>query len=265
MLKHLLKKSMSTLGFEIHRKRDPTLPFIHPIKLDDHQFEFWITNPHTKNWWYKPELKLNGELKMLKKLCMPGDIVFDVGAHHGMLSLAFSLWTGPEGRVFAFEANPENALTLQANIFNNNIANCSCFFTAIGDRKGSISISGESADPKGISSGRETPMISLDRVCEMHQIDRVDLIKIDVEGFEFQVLKGAPRLLSSHPKLAIEIHPDDLPNFGGSIHGIFELLDVERYEISVVARKESWDEIIKINDIEDLPDGIINVFLEPKG
>jgi hypothetical protein len=57
------------------------------------------------------------------------------------------------------------------------------------------------------------------------------VLKIDVEGFEKQVLQGARKILSTYPKLAMEIHTEQLSQYGATVQDIFGLIDVENYNV----------------------------------
>ena len=57
------------------------------------------------------------------------------------------------------------------------------------------------------------------------------LLKIDVEGFEVEVLRGASKILSTRPKLAIEIHTQNLGHYNASVEDIFNLIDADEYDL----------------------------------
>ena len=72
--------------------------------------------------------------------------------------------------------------------------------------------------------GRSVAMVPLDAYAHL----RPTMLKIDVEGFEVEVLRGAARILETRPKLAIELHAPALPTFGNSVEELFALYDFSR-------------------------------------
>ena len=63
-------------------------------------------------------------------------------------------------------------------------------------------------------------------------------MKIDVEGFEMQVLEGAKGILSTLPRLAIEVHAEFLPKYNASVEGIMSLIDVAKYTVWIQRRDD---------------------------
>lgn len=132
----------------------------------------------------------------------------DVGAHVGNHTLYFAAVLGIE--THAFEPNPDNFALLESNVAKNGIAQkCHLQNAAVGAHPGWARSIADSASNSGMAKVEpdpqgQIPIVTLDE--EMANVTRVDVIKIDVEGGEFDVLKGASGLLQrTRPLLYVEI------------------------------------------------------------
>jgi FkbM family methyltransferase len=147
---------------------------------------------------------------------------------------------GKIGRVVAIEADPDNFQLLKRNIALNNLTNVLSLNYAVFSTKTRIKLYEQSASAKYnsliLTRAKETEKYAevnadtLDSVLELNGINQINWIKIDVEGAEFEVLKGATNTLSrENIALLIEIH-----NIGDSNHydNIIDLLKRYNYEIA---------------------------------
>jgi len=195
-------------------------------KLEGLEFQFWIGD-RTAQKWYDVDWNWQ-EVKFIKnRMINKGDVVLECGAHHGCLTIALSRWVGDEGKVVAFEALPYNAQVVQKNIDLNNIQNAKIEKKAVGASEGEVVISGGS-NSQVVSSaqGTRVELTYLDKYLDL----KPTFLKIDVEGFEAEVLKGAQKILKTVPKIALELHTPMLKNFGTSVEEIFSLIGVENYQ-----------------------------------
>ncbi len=166
---------------------------------------------------YEPEVQ-----RVLEGLVSRGCVAYDVGAYVGFFSLALAKRVGPEGKVVAFEADPESFIRLRENAERNHVEDrvqtvqaAVWSHTSPGGvpfRRGSHlrSWGGVAADGNvPVLADGETvsvPSISLDSFVQQGN-PFPDFIKIDVEGGECEVLKGGAGLFSqSHPALVCEVH-----------------------------------------------------------
>jgi FkbM family methyltransferase len=198
---------------------------------------------------YSTRTFFTGELHVqawLARLLKPGHIVFDVGAHHGWVSMWTLPLVGSKGAVYSFEPSPANLSILgwhrQVNRFtqwtiipravSDKVALETCFFVIdSGDSPMNSLTSG--IPGTALMDGRDIGKINvqtttLDAFCAEAGA-RPNLVKIDVEGAELLVLRGAKRLLGeSHPTLILAIHPYWLPT-GQSPAQILDLLRAYGY------------------------------------
>ncbi len=152
-----------------------------------------------------------------------GDIVIDIGAHIGLYTIISSKRVGAQGKVVAIEADPENFEMLNSNIKLNQLTNVIPLNYAVFSKETKIKLylpSGESGFtkyktimPNWINTQEkfvEVNANTLDYLLQLNQIrqEEVNWIKIDVEGAEFEVLKGATNVLSKSKDIAIlmELH-----------------------------------------------------------
>lgn len=132
------------------------------------------------------------------------DVVLDIGAQHGDYAILCSKFFHCK-KVYSFEPLPNNAEIFRNNLIANNVKNVDFFPTAISDKDGSLKIYYEGDMLKKSQIGKEL-------IIETKRIDSLDLqsctfIKIDVEGFELEVLGGALNVIRKYkPKLIIETH-----------------------------------------------------------
>ena len=143
--------------------------------------------------------------------------VLDIGAQSGFYSLLLSRLIGPEGVVFAFEPLPANYRILEENVSLNNISNIEVIREAASDQSGEISFEFPHGDPslvagpilEGDSLGTfQVPSMSLDDFARQTG-HHVQFIKMDVEGAETAVLRGAIQTLRTfHPPMIVELHYD---------------------------------------------------------
>lgn len=142
----------------------------------------------------------------------PGMVVFDVGAHVGELTLLFSRFVGSTGSVHAFEATTATYQRLQTLLKAAERANVVTHHLALADRETTLNLHVYEQKHSGWNSLAQRPLqnygidvqpthteqvtaTTVDAYCQAHQIQQIDLLKIDVEGAEYQVLLGARRML----------------------------------------------------------------------
>jgi FkbM family methyltransferase len=148
-----------------------------------------------------------GTTKLFQKFVESGMNVVDIGAHIGYYTVLASKLVGEQGKVWAFEPEPRNYSELQKNLRLNQSNNVSYFRMAVGDRF-KISELYYSARWSGECSLVEIKQRPKDRVSvEVVTLDealknqRVDIIKMDVDGGEMMVLDGARELIERSPNL----------------------------------------------------------------
>jgi len=169
-------------------------------------------------WWEGPNLWEPSVQLALRDLCRPGSVVYDVGANFGGLTAVMSRAVGPRGIVCSFEASPRVFPHLQLNVVKQGFNNVTVYNRAVFSRTGeSVQIYpgdhlNDSIYDQGQAKGEKpffVQTLSLDDFCS-HSTLVPDLIKVDVEGAEFDVLSGSEALISSRrPHFLLEQQPQD--------------------------------------------------------
>jgi FkbM family methyltransferase len=161
---------------------------------------------------------INHEDEILEQFCpKTGDTVIDVGAAFGFYTIMASKGVGQQGRVVAIEAQPDSFDMLNKNIKLNKLTNIIALNYAVYSGKTKVklystySIIQERAG-QSLQSYIEVSADTLDNLLREAGIDEVNWIKIDVEGAELDVLKGAVGILSRSRDISIlvEVHSPDL-------------------------------------------------------
>ncbi len=183
--------------------------------------------------YYEPELAY------LEKVLSPGKVFIDVGANFGVYTLVASKLVGTSGRVIAFEPTAQSFAILRQNIALNHFANVRAFQFALAQRRGKAWLyhgwdpvgNSLGKDPLCGNEGEEVQTEALDKLLEEKGIDRVHAIKIDVEGAEELVLRGAIRCLTTNrPIVIFEFNPGCAARLGLSPCGARDLLESLGYE-----------------------------------
>lgn len=169
--------------------------------------------------WYATDLIEETTLGIMARLLREGDTVLDIGANIGSFTVCAALCVGDSGSVVAFEPDPRTAQILAKNLKRHNVASWAQITpAAIGNRLGKTSIiqfdndlvTGQGVAPERFFPGHIAATIEVDIVTLDSMITGpVDLIKIDVEGYELDVLEGAERVLKNSPQaiLIVELNP----------------------------------------------------------
>ncbi len=184
------------------------------------------------------------ERKLLRTILSPGDVAVDAGANIGIYTRFLSLCVGPTGCVHSFEPSPENFRRLQAA--TRKLPNVRLSQAAVGEssRRSRLYVSDKlNVDhraylPEGDSRNTvPIEMIALDDYFKPGE--RVDLIKMDIQGYELHALRGANRVLADNPgiKLLFEFWPYGLKQAGASWVELIEALKQKRKLIQQVSVK----------------------------
>lgn len=164
-------------------------------------------------------------------------VIFDVGANIGYYTIQFAQKSG--GEVYAFEPMNYQYETLLRNIALNSLTNVHPVQKIVSDTRGYEQIYFSGMENTAASSVvnktdqfEEIQCIALDDFCRENEIKRIDLIKIDVEGFELNVLKGLKNMLISHQvtHLFIEIVERHLNKAGTSAKEVCDFLKSHNYK-----------------------------------
>lgn len=174
--------------------------------------------------------------------------IYDVGAHVGFYTLLASVLTGSRGKVFAFEPVPRNFYYLKRHVQINNIENVDIFNVAVSDKCGTALFAENDNSSMGhISSHGKLKIetVSLDDLYKAGKITAPDYIKLDVEGTEHSVLRGAKVILTKfQPIIFLSIHNEK------AHRKCYEFLKNLGYSLETIG--ESDDEILAIKKLRDI-------------
>jgi len=168
------------------------------------------------------------EAQLLRQLCPQHGCVVEVGANIGTHTLVLAKSVGVSGWVIAYEAQRVVLQTLCANLALNSMVQVDARHAAVGARSGfvpmpdidySLSANFGGVELSAFSSGRPVRLVRLDEEIETQ---RLDLIKIDVEGMESEVITGAIQLIERHRPL-LYVENDRVANSEALIHLILQL------------------------------------------
>jgi len=183
------------------------------------------------------------EFDVIRQHLWPSDIACDIGANKGSFIYWLSCWCR-DGRVIAFEPQWELARRLASFCRTIGLSNVKVEAKAVYSHSGNKDLFVPTGHQPGASLNHKTlagenfttlsvPVVSLDEYFDEH--DRVRLFKIDAEGAEFEILKGAERILRQHaPLLVFECENRHLAH--GSVQDVFSYLEGFGYEGSFVCR-----------------------------
>jgi FkbM family methyltransferase len=162
--------------------------------------------------WLPFESNDTPELRFWKQLDLDGKVVYDIGAFHGLLTIYFAQRAK---LVVAWEPNSRNRRRLNENVRLNSFGNVVVrpyglsFQPARATMTFDPLVPGRASIDAGIAGGDEEETVEIRMLDQEEGLEQPDLIKIDVEGFELNVLNGGLRTLERHPALFLEMHGAD--------------------------------------------------------
>jgi FkbM family methyltransferase len=214
---------------------------------------------------FAPGLMINrtydkGTTKLFRDLIKEGMVILDIGANVGYYSLIAARLAGEKGLVFAFEPAPDNFAFLVKNIEVNGFSNIIPVQKAVSNKtgKGSLFLWDEpdlhSMREHNEKGAIEVEVTSVDEF--MENINRpIDLVKMDVEGWEMRVLEGMPETIRRNPNLKIitEFSPHYLQKSGCSPAGFLEKLKDCGFKLYIIDEENETTKLADAGSIIKTP------------
>lgn len=221
----------------------------------DAQFE-WFKNRWGAHLFLSPHYHIDRNILVfgcydedlhlaVESLLKPGMVCMDVGAHFGEVALHMAMKVGATGEVYAFEPEPSLYERLIKHAERNEKKMRICTVpAALNDRTGSATLyaASEDEDNQGLGSLMNSrPQLrrqvvvqttTLDAFVKQQKIERIDLIKVDIQGAEIRFLRGGHETFRKFsPDLLIEFSPDDLKASGKTSRDLYEVLETYGYQL----------------------------------
>lgn len=213
--------------------------------IDKGQFKlrFYPSNV-SAGCWYRQNV-FEADENFFQLYLKEGDTVIDIGANIGVLTLSAAVLVGAKGKVFSIVPHPVIFRYLQGNIRLNDFKNVEAFNTAIGDKDGETEISDrKTADDYNIivsTGGIKIKARTLDSLlCD--KVEKIDFLKVDVEGYEKFVFLGGRRLLEKTKCIYFESNKEHFQRFGYLTGDIFDILHQAGFRIF----KQDGDKLRKL-------------------
>jgi FkbM family methyltransferase len=191
-----------------------------------------------------------GQWRLVARLLAPGGTFVDVGANQGFYTILASRLVGATGRVYAFEPAPTEAGKLRSNLRLNRCRNVIVEEIAVGAADGHAPFHlylGHQGSWSGLRKGAsdvavkgrviDVPVVRLDDYFASRPLERLDIMKIDVEGGELPVLQGAAGLIGRfRPIIICEVEPRRTAQWGYDAGAILKALEKMDYRWRSVTR-----------------------------
>ncbi len=218
-------------------------------------------------------------LEVFRRYAKPGDTVIDVGAHIGYFTLFLAELVGPQGHVYAFEPDPRARSFLARSISGSGMDWIDVSSFALATGRGTVKFFlakglGSSSAVKSVQQmdAEETAIqtVSLDDLVDQGSVvGPIRVVKIDVEGYELDALRGMAKVLREHrPVMVVEVNKEMLEARGESPANLFALLTSFDYSLEALAKppRGRYKESIVTGAIRDIeqPGGYYDVLCSPR-
>ena len=181
------------------------------------------------------------EKRFLRSVVRDDSIVADVGANQGL----YTLWlarVATSGHVYAFEPDPDLFQCLEQNVRNNQLTNISTIRAAAGNCSGTLAFTtnglnrGDNRIDAKVLPDKSTQQVQAVTLDEILSHQRLDVLKVDVQGFEIEVLLGAQKTLQANPAVTIvfEFWPYGLRQAGHQPIELWDLLQEAGFSIAAL-------------------------------
>ena len=174
------------------------------------------------------------ETRFFQSACRDGMTFLDVGANLGYYTALATRAVGPNGRVLAVEPDPDSFGYLEQTIAANAVGNVQAFPVAASDAPATLPLyisTDNRGDNRLYASGEDRPQVEvtarpLDALLRENKIDKVDLIKIDVQGYEPKVIAGLRETITASPNLTLltEFWPQGIDEAGEDANEFLQTL-----------------------------------------
>lgn len=162
----------------------------------------WMLHSGVHTYWrgvYEPELA-----EALEQVVKPGMTCFDCGANAGYFTLLLSKLTGPKGKVYSFEPQRSNANYIRRHLELNSVRNVTLLECALADNNGTVNFLGDGPQGRISMEGKDSVEC---RTLDSAGLPPPDVMKIDVEGAEVALVRGAQQTLRTHrPRVFMSLH-----------------------------------------------------------
>lgn len=202
----------------------------HELRFPERYYKYFAKDYEKENYQF------------LSTQCKKGDTVIDIGAHMGLFSVWAASFAGPTGKVFSFEPTPSTFKLLQRTIRLNKFENIvTPVNAAVSAKKGTTKfyIADAAADNSNslvnygdnVHKEYTVHLITVDDFTQEHAL-KIDFLKIDAEGAELSVLKGAAKVLTEQrPICILAMHPASIKKFGDSNEDIWNYIETKPYTV----------------------------------
>lgn len=187
--------------------------------------------------WVNTDTRQDDE-NLLKAYCKTSDVVLDIGANIGSVALSLAAHVK---EIYAFEPHPKIYSFLKSNIDLNKASNVHPFNYGLGKEEGTLYFSDKSDDSQNCiktQGNTEVTIRTLDKLLEDGTIAPPHIIKIDVEGYETQVLMGAKATCERVRILYVECIDSSLKKYGSSEEMLVKIIQNYGFQVSIVAGQE---------------------------
>jgi FkbM family methyltransferase len=228
--------------FYLLRPRNPFIMRTRDYRLFAHPRKGTLTRAVIRRGYWEPL-----ETEIFRGLLRSDSLVIDAGANFGHYALTAANMIGPNGLVIAFEPHPDTFALIDANCGLLPHDNFVAIQAGLGAFDGTMELYSDSANPGGHSFYewnlrgtkefyQSVQVYSLDSfLSEQGHVRPVDVIKIDVQGFEMEVLRGAARTIErDQPAILCEVTPEALSSAGSSVEELFGFFRTRGYRAEVL-------------------------------
>lgn len=205
------------------------------------------------------------EIETIKKIVSEGDTVIDIGANIGFYTLILAQIVGEKGRVYAVEPHPISVSLLRKNIEANNYMNVTIIEKAFSNeiKEGILYLNNQlSASSLGEldETYNKSIQIGIDTLDNFFEDIKINFIKIDVEGFEGNVIEGGKEIIENNDlKIITEINPPALESSGYGQENYLKLLKQMGFNLNYIDEDNNKLIPIEVNQLINLNPYVKNV------
>ncbi len=182
------------------------------------------------------------EIELLKKIIKPDYYILDIGSNIGFYALLLRKFTGKNGKVFCFEPDSLNFKYLKNK--TKGISNIHLFNAAVSDNEDDLkvykskllNVDHRTYPVNNYDSVEDVKSVSIDYLIDSGVITKVDVIKIDIQGYELTAFNGMKKLLVANNKLKIiaEYWPHGFKRAGTSAIKFYDFFEVLGYHFYLI-------------------------------